>query len=600
VVAGNESTAKYFVCGGNSDQNLLLIDGTPIYGTHHMLGLYSAFNSDAINSAKFYSGSMPATYGGRLSSVMDVSLREGNARKLSGELTLGIFASKYLLEGPIVKGKTSFIITGSNSLLDKMHVPVAGNVMTLSGINHSFTTVESKERYRFWDINAKINHQFSLRSKLFVSLYRSSDKYDSPYDLNVSYKYQFWNKSLSLRYNYIFSPGLSANIIFYNTQFGEETNYTMGLNDFAAISSGISEYSAQTTLHQTIAHHNLLYGFQYLRNSTMPQKMTVSELFVDTDSAVVRTISHSTNLFVSDDFAVTKHLMLTLGFRLDITFADSVQYLSPQPRIIGKYSFTDRFFAKVSYTRTAQNNQVLPSSDYLYVLDIHVPVSKQIRPATADEFVVGGGYELWNGISFSLNVFERRYRNLILNGDNPNMLFGNWQEAIVTGNGIARGAELYLKKVIGSTTGWLSYTRSKSVRQFDDINQGDPFLFDYDRPQSFSLALIQELGKHWNVGANGGYASGHPVSKPANYYYRAGGMIITQSYPKYYRTSGLYKLNLCVNYSFKARYIGYKCSVGVYNVTYARDYYIVSIGYNERSAIGLVGVIPYCRLGLSF
>jgi len=615
VVSGTEATSGFFVRGGNSDQNLLLIDGTPIYNSYHMFGLFSVFNSDAINNATFYSGNMPAQYGGRLSSVMDIALREGNSKKISGEMMLGTFTSKFLLEGPIVNEKTSFLITGRRSILDIAPQSIQNIIILLSGMNRTQNEAQRIDQYMFYDINFKINHQFSSKSKLFLNWYKGNDSYNPQLQTDYRNSFDFGNQAFSLRYNQVLAKNLYANITIYNSNYhyknsrGEQlldsNNTVIGGNVLESY-TGISDYCANFQIDNSFAKHFLKYGVQYLNQTLTPGITTYYNGISDTTFRSVYS-NNNLNVFFSDDYSVKNKFTFTYGLRSDFTFTKTKTYARIQPRLKAKYLVNDRLFFKASYSRTSQNIHQLSFSTNGAPSDMWVPATSNVKPATADEFALGTNYVLTKDILISIDVYSKQMHDIIMYKEGASYLGENrnWQEMIVSGKGKSNGLELFLKKEHGKSTGWISYTLSKTTRQFNAINQGKEFPFTFDRTHNFNIAIMQKLGKHWDFGSSWMYATGYALTLSKSAFYTIDPFGDVNHIKQYgsknsSRMPDFHRLDVCFNYNQTTKYFKYKFNIGAYNV-YGRQnpYYVVESG-GRAIPIGLFKTLPYCGIAIKF
>jgi len=627
VIMGSETTSGYFVRGGGYEQNLILIDGTPIYNAYHMFGMFSVFNSDAINGMNFYKGGIPAQHGGRLSSVLDLSMREGNANKYSGEVMLGTFSSKFLVEGPIIKGSTSFLLTGRRSIMDISPEFITNTVIFLSGMEMASSSDVRLDMYSFYDVNAKVNHRFSDKSRLFLTFYNGRDEYNPDKVLLRDHTFNYGNKTLSVRYNHLFSSKLYGNLIVYRSHFNYST--TKGFverDETGAIvsgsslqsSSGIEDYACKVDFDYGLFSHNLKFGAHFVRQDVKPEVHSFNsvpnnpQFSIDTTFHFNALLNQGT-LYLSDMFTPIEGITINAGVRFDAYFVEQKTHTALQPRIALSYQLNDKFTAKGSYTRVSQPLHLLSHSSSGAPSDIWVPSTSRIAPSHSDEMVAGFTYSFNDNLLITVEGFAKRMDNLIMYSEGASYAINrtDWQDMVEVGSGKSRGLEVGLRKEQGNTTGWISYTLSKSTRQFDEINLGREFTFTYDRKHTIALALVQKLGKRWSLGANWMFASGHAVTLYNIFYYNSDPLSSALS-SGYYLVSGyeslnnarmptFHRLDLCIDYEKPTKLFNYKFSAGAYNA-YARrnPYYINQFPMMGVVKVSLFSVIPYISLSLSF
>lgn len=493
----------------------------------------------------------------------------------------------------------------------------------LSGVDKSTKDVQRIDFYKFYDINAKVNHQFSERSKLFFAWYNGRDVY-APEEWG-SYRdaFEFGNRAISLRYNHVLASNAMVNVTLYNSHF-DYTNTRQQLirgknnevvsENSLTNTSGVDDYSAKVSFEQGIARHRLNYGMQYLHQTLTPGVTSFHsdkmKGYFNTDTTIeYRYTNHVAGLYLSDDFKIHHRLSLTVGMRLDAVRAGSKNYIEPQPRLMARYSLTESLAVRSSVTRTAQYMQLLSFTSSGSPSDMWVPATDNVRPATANEFSIGAGYTPAPGYELSFDLFHKQMNHLIMYEEGASYVTesGDWQDKIATGRGKSDGMELSLKKERGMTTGWLSYTLQKTTRQFADINQGREFPFTFDRTHNLAIALVQKLGKHWEMGANWMYATGFAVTIAQTEYF------VNEPFGDYARQTGYYysgdknstrvpdfhRLDLCFNYKSKIKFIDYKLSMGAYNLYARKNPYYVVDGENP-GIVSLWGVLPYCGLSVKF
>jgi len=621
VAMGTEATSGFFVRGGGSDQNLILVDGTPIYNTYHMFGMFSVFNSDAINGVTFYKGGMPAQHGGRLSSVLDLTMREGNSQRFSGEVMLGTFSSKFLFEGPIAKGKTSFLVTGRRSTLDISPEMMSMAVIGFSGMYLASGDVRL-DMYSFYDINAKVNHTFSNRSRLFITLYNGKDDYSPQGSGIYDHTFGFGNRAGSVRFNQIFTENLYGNFMLYYSGYNysttkgsatrdEEGNVVSG-NSLTNRSS-IEDISLKTDFDYGVKNHTLKFGAQYLRQNVSPEVSAFNSVSSSSQYNVDTTyrfsdIVHQASLYVSDIYNPTNKLTLNAGLRFDTYFVEGKIYPTLQPRVTLSYLTFDRLTLKTSYARVSQNLHLLSFTSSGAPSDMWVSSTKKVAPSISNEFVAGLTFSPSDAIVVTLEGFLKRMDNLITYKEGASYAVNrtDWQEMVEVGNGKSKGLEFCVRKETGSTTGWISYTLSKATRQFDGVNRGREFTFNFDRTHNLAVAVMQKLGKRYSLGANWMYATGSAVTLSNIMYYNTGpfdyGYYTVVEYENLNneRMPAYHRLDICLNYERFKKHLGYKFSIGAYNAYAHQNPYYLTQSVEGIGQVSLFGVIPYLSFSLNF
>ena len=530
VQAGVDGSAGLYIRGGSPDQNLILLDGVPVYNVDHMFGFFSVFTPEAVKKVTLFKSSFPARFGGRLSSVIDVRTNDGNMQKYHGTFSIGLLTSKINLEGPIIKGKTSFNISARRSFLDLLAKP--------------FMPDDEKYSYYFYDVNVKINHKFSDRSRIYLSAYNGKDHFKTRFDADTNYEdgttMNWGNTIISARWNYIFNNQLFSNttVAFNNYRF-DINSYTT--NKFAGSSedmvnkysadyrSGIQDWSYKIDFdYNPTPTHRIKFGTEYMYHSFRPEVMT-SRISEQTDNHTERdSIYHSINnsriyaheisAYAEDNFKISPHLRLNLGLHLSLFRVQKKNYFSLQPRLSARYQLSRNVALKTSYTKMNQYVHLLSSMPISMPTDLWVPVTKKIRPMQSHQFSLGGYYTGIKGWEFSVESYYKDMRNVLEYKDGVSF-FGSssgWENKVEMGKGRSMGIEFMAQKTIGKTTGWLSYTLSKSDRKFakGGINNGERFPYKYDRRHNINLTVNHRFNDRIDIGASWVFYTGGTSTIP--------------------------------------------------------------------------------------
>lgn len=500
IAGGTEGSSGFFVRGGTPDQNLIILDDAVVYNSNHLFGFFSVFNGDAIKSVEAFKGGFPARFGGRLSSVIKIDMKDGNKEKLSGKFNIGLISSSVLLEGPINKGKTSFIVSGRRTYADVLAQPFI----------LAQTDGEGSGGYYFADLNFKVHHVFSPKDKLYWSNYYGRDKFYAKYDDEFSKgesRIGWGNITSTLRWNHQFGNKLFANTsaIFSNYEFmvTEENETKTDFNDYDfkfRTSSGINDYTAKTDFdYYPNSRHSIRFGAIATRHNFTPQRVLIREFSneVDTEQELN---SLETALYVEDDWKVTDKLSLSPGARLSYFKYNDQDYLNFEPRLALSYNIKPDLALKASYSRMNQYIHLLSSSGIGLPTDLWVSSTDKVRPQQSSQVAIGIAKDFLNkDYSLTVEGYYKKMDDVIAYKEGASFLAlsdletgksTNWEENITSGQGWAYGSEVLFRKQTGALTGWLGYTLSWSERQFDELNLGNKFFDRYDRRHDISIVGI--------------------------------------------------------------------------------------------------------------
>ena len=630
VQSGSEGSSGIYVRGGGPDQNLILIDGVPVYNASHLFGFFSVFNTDAINSVKLIKGGFPAEYGGRLSSVIDIRMKEGNTKKIHGEGGIGLVASRLTLEGPIIKDKTSFMISGRRTYIDVLTRPIIRSQGDVDG------------GYYFYDLNAKINHKFSERSRLYLSGYFGKDRFyakdkysnGTGNDLQEdSYeaRLQWGNGIGALRWNYIFNPRLFSNttITYSNYDFDvfneSRSKYVENgqtINNFSRIEylSGIQDWSGKVDFsYLPNPDHYIKFGGSYTYHTFNPgiNRYKEDSEFAreDTSYGSSKIYANEFYTYIEDDFKINDRLKVNGGLHFSGFAVEGETYFSLQPRISGRYLLTENTAIKASYASMAQYLHLLTNAGIGLPTDLWVPPTADIKPQIAHQVAAGVARTLAKGYEISMEGYYKKMKNLIEYKDGASFL-GNssdWQTKVETGEGWSYGAEIMFEKKVGKTTGWIGYTLSWTDRQFEELNNGEKFPYRYDRRHDLSVAVTHKFNDHIDIGVVWVYGTGNAVTLPTERYRPAQG-INTNFYTgdvgyiesrNNYRMPSYHRLDIGVNLHKETRFGSRTWSFGLYNA-YSRQNPFFLYFSNDRfgntrlTQISIFPIIPSFSYNFKF
>lgn len=532
VQAAGEGNTGFFVRGGASDQNLILLDEATVYNASHLLGFFSTFNSDAIKGVSLYKGGLPAEYGGRLSSVLDVQMLDGNKKDFGVEGGLGLISSRIKVEGPIDPGKGSFLVSARRTYIDLFTKASKDSVVKGSSLY-------------FYDINAKGNYHFDDRNALFISGYFGHDDIG----LKNTFGTNWGNATGTVRFNHIFSNKLFSNtsLIYSNYHYDVESFLT---NDDFQATSKITDINFKEDLQYSASDsHTLKFGLNILHHTIAPGDITSSSTSSINNNSVEQRYGFENALYLSDDWKASSRLTLLYGLRLsgvallgpgtfntydaagNITSSavySSNQlvknYVNLEPRFSASYQLNDENSIKASYNRNTQNIHLLNNSTSANPTDLYVLSSNNIKPEIADQ-VSTGWFKNFNDnqFEFSAEAYYKLLQNQIDYKDGANLVANpDVESQLVFGSGRAYGLELYLKKKYGRFNGWLSYTLSRTEDRFAAIDNDKYFPASQDRTHNFSAVGIYKLNKRWTLSGTFIYATGNAVSYPTGKYDNGG------------------------------------------------------------------------------
>jgi len=485
VKQSQEGTAGINVRGGSPDQNQILLDGVPVYNASHLFGFLSVFNSDAINQVKLYKGGIPARYGGRLSSVLDITMKEGNNQTPKGVVSVSPVSGRITLEGPIKPDTSSFIISGRRTFLD---IPVRIGLLLTQPVQAG---------YYFYDYTAKANWKINSKNRIYFSSYLGRDRYFIKYKeegAKSDYSYNWGNVTSVLRWNTEFSQKLFANFTgyyshFYNKQKiklkdEESLNYNIssGLNDFSL--AGDFDYYPSPA-------HNIKFGFKTSFQSFSPQLVVLRGFESDTTYGKgVNQQATIHSLYAEDDFNIGSRLRLNAGIRADAYQTGKQNYFYFQPRFSARYLLSDVLSVKGSWSRMSQYLHLLSNTSIGLPTDLWVPSTKKIKPQEGWQTSLGFYFEPKPGLEFSVEGYYKKMENVIRFDQGASFLDSrqkSWEDNVITGEGLAYGSEFLVKKTTGKLTGWAGYTLSWSNRKFEELNNGKPFPYRYDKRHDLSI-----------------------------------------------------------------------------------------------------------------
>ena len=535
-VAGEGNTGLY-VRGGGADQNLILIDEAPVYNPSHLFGMFSVFNSEALKSAEIYKGGIPAQYGGRLSSLLDIRTKDGNAKKFAASGGIGLISSRLTVQGPLIKDKCSFIISARRTYAD-LFLKLAESLKLTTNPN-----IKGAQLY-FYDLNAKINYKINKNNQVFLAGYFGKDVLSAAgFGLNWS------NATSTLRWNHVFGSKLFSNVTLLYSDYNYQLGIVSGSNGFKW-KSNLKEVGVKDDYTYFLNPNNeISFGINASYKEYSPGKFIPDESNTSFKKFTLEPYhSMEESIYLSNKQKFTKRFSVEYGARYTMfqnIGSDSVaQYNGPvangdivgtkgykpfqlirnfngfEPRISSRYLINDQSSIKASYNRTFQFMHLLSNSASPLPTSQWVPSTQYITPQKADQVALGYFRNFKeNKYEASAEAFYKYYYNSIDFKDNANIIANrNIETEIRRGTGWAYGLELFLRKNTGKLTGWISYTWSKTQLKIPGINNGDPYYASWDRRNNINVVMSYDVNSRWNISGNWVYGSGRPLTIPVQLY----------------------------------------------------------------------------------
>ena len=632
VQSGVEGSTGLYVRGGGPDQNLYLLDGTPIYNPSHLFGFLGTFNSDAIKDVRLLKGGFPARYGGRLSSVIDLTMKEGNMKRFAGTAAVGLLASRMTLEGPIKRDKASFLVSARRSYADLLFRPF---------IDRS----EEDFGYHFYDLNAKTNVILTSRDRIYLSGYAGADRLFSSYSTSSEIdefdesKLGWRNISSTLRWNHIFGPRVFSNVLVGYTNYAlhVSNNYRYNSNGERygfqdSFDTGIRDLHARADIEFIPnSHHSIRFGASGILHSFLTGAFEsiyrVADAIEDSlASPNRRSNGRQLQAYVEDDWRLSSRLRLNVGVHASGFWIDGENYLSIEPRVSALLRVSSNTSVKASVVQMQQYIHLLSTTSGLSLpTDLWVPTTSRVQPQQSLQVAAGfvqlfsdGNYE------FSMEGYYKWMDNLIEYKEGANYFdaaFGNWEDRVASGRGRAYGGELFFQKKVGKTTGWIGYTLSWSRRQFDEINRGNWFPYRYDRRHDASLVISHGFSPTVDFGASWVYGTGQSVTLPVgevlsetSFSYRVAfpwtpgsglSLYSIQSTRNGAQIPAYHRLDLGVRFHRRGSRFNRILAFGTYNTYNRRNTFTIFRGQNDDGErvfkkLSILPIIPAISYQLSF
>ncbi|MBJ04490.1 MAG: TonB-dependent receptor [Flavobacteriales bacterium] len=619
IQSGGEGTAGFYVRGGGPDQNLILLDEAVVYNASHLFGFFSVFNNDAINNIELIKGSMPANYGGRLSSVLDINMKNGNNKKFGAEGGISLISSRLTLEGPIKKDTSSFIISGRRTYFDILAKPYID------------TTSFAGSGYFFYDLTTKANYTLSKKDRLYLSGYFGRDVFSfNSRDWGFNLSMPWGNKTASLRWNHLFNSQLFMNtsIIFTDYRFELNASYEGdGVNYESEIFSGIRDWNIKSDISYFPEKHKIKIGANYTFHKFNPTSFYVQ--YNDSISEnIINYYAHEYAFYINDEYSLSERLVVNAGLRHSgflqtgpftryvrnnsgligqVAIVDSINYKKGEPvkyyggfepRFSMRYLINSTSSFKIGCTQNYQYIHLSSFGSSNLPTDLWLPSSDVVKPQLGRQ-ISAGYYKNFqeNNYETSAELYYKSMKNLVEYEDNytPGSSSDNPDNYLTFGNGESYGLELFFAKRTGNLNGWIGYTLSKTTREFDELNNGKWFYAKYDRTHDISLVMNYQLSKRLNFSTVFVYATGNSSTLPESIYFINGEPILEWGSRNSYRMEPYHRMDVSLtlnskeNKKFKSSW-----TLSVYNVYNRKNPYFIQfnqegtpsqIGSNEQETV---------------
>jgi outer membrane receptor for ferrienterochelin and colicin len=628
VQKGSEGSSGIYVRGGGPDQNLIILDDAPVYNANHLFGFFSLFNGDALKSVELTKGGFPARYGGRLSSVIDMQMKDGNKEKIKGEAGIGLISSRLMLEGPIKKDKASFLFSARRTYLDLLIRPF----MTKKD--------DGKIGYYFYDFNAKLNYVIDYKNKLYLSGYFGKDKFyikESKTDAQKGIKERggidWGNATGTLRWNHLINEKLFSNVslIFTNFLFdiGFQNKDQNNSSQFRYF-SGIRDYSLKADFDYFLnSKHTIKAGLNATYHFFRPDAIVMKDSYQGTDnlnfSNTTKINTYETAVYVEDDYKITSRWRANAGFRLSNFNVRGKSYFNPEPRLSVRYALRSDLSLKASYATMNQYIHLLSNAGIGLPSDLWVPSTDKVKPQNSSQVALGVAKDLKikeTDFEISVEGYYKKSKRIIGYKEGASFInvgsFTNgedykfsYEDIVTPGNAESYGAEFFFQKKTGKFTGWIGYTLSWTWLKFDELNFGKRFPARYDRRHDISLVGTYKLTERITLSAVWVYGTGNAISLPLSTYNIPlnghsndninGYQNVTV--PDYgdknsFRMSPYHRLDISIQFHKQKKRYERIFELGVYNAYNRRNAFYYDTSYDEKTKqtkliqISLFPIIP--------
>lgn len=603
VQAAGEGNSGIYVRGGGPDQNLVLMDEAPVYNTGHLFGFFSVFNNDAISDVTMYKGNMPASYGGRISSVIDFSMKEGDFQKFHADGGIGLISSRLTLSGPIVKDKLAVMVSGRRTYIDMITKPFVERE-GIRGVP-----------YYFYDLNGKVNWKIGEKDELFYSGYYGRDNLRLVFlDGRINAMIDWGNETSTLKWKHVFSEKVVQHVALIYNKFGFISEASFDEYD-SGVTSGIKDFSAKADYdYFPSVRHKIKVGGIYTRHTYTPRRTTATADTIDFGEGSVNSKIRVNDMaiYALDEFSLTEKLKINIGLRYNLfnqvgpynyikeengerdttsfSSGETVQnWDGLEPRFSARYLINEKSSLKTAFNINNQYIHLVSLTGNTMPFDIWLPSNKKIKPQRGWQYSLGYYRNLKeNNYEFSVEGYYKEMANqLEYRQDYVPAVSGEVEDDLVSGDGWSYGLEFFLKKKYGDFQGWIGYTISRTQRKFPDINEGRIFPARYDRIHDLSIVATYDYGERWSFGATFVYATGQAVTLPERRYFIEGDVFFQYGDRNSYRMQPYNRLDLSVTYKSKeTKKFKSNWTLAIYNAYNRKNPYLYFIDVEGNPADG--------------
>ncbi len=607
VQSSGEGNSGLYVRGGGPDQNLILLDEAVVYNPGHLFGFFSVFNSDALRSTTLIKGGIPASYGGRLSSVLDISMKEGNNKQYQLDGGIGLISSRLTVQGPIKKDVSSFMVSGRRTYVDLLLLPI--NNPDIEG-----------NSYYFYDLNAKVNYRFSDKDRLYISGYFGRDvfSFKSPQD-DFRVRIPWGNATATLRWNHLFHEKLFMNtsVIFNDFNFAFESRFS----DFRFdLFSGIRDYNFKTDFdYYPSPQHHIKFGINYTYHVFRPYTANAQTGDAEfSNDSLNRKYAHEAAIYIQDEYDISKKVKLNVGLRgamfsqvgpyVQYLYDDLLRpvdtvnygrsqnirtYFGLEPRANIRYAINQKISLKGSVSLINQFIHLVSNATTTLPTDLWVPSTAIVKPQQGIQYAIGYFHNYKdNMFETSIELYYKDMRNQIEFGQSyvPELNL-DVEQNFVFGRGWSYGAEFFVHKKEGKLTGWVGYTLSYTDRKFPDLNDGKKFPARYDRRHDLSVVASYEINEKWKLSAVYIYGTGQAVTLPTGRYFIEGRVVNQYESRNGYRMEPYHRADIAAVYTFKKRTnFQHDLTMSVYNIYNRKNPFFIYFDVNGNINDGNINV----------
>ena len=594
ISTASEGSTGFNVRGGSIDQNLILLDEASVYSASHLAGFFSVFNSDIIKDITVYKGGIPSLYGGRASSVVDITMNNGNSKNFAGSGGIGLLSSRLSIEGPVINEKMSYIISGRRSYADIILKALPGDI------------IERGTNLFFYDLNAKLNFSAGEKERFFVSAYLGRDVFG--YE---GYGMDWGNYTGTLRWNHLYNEKIFSNVSFIFSDFSYGFNidrdiiYDSGIMDYGLKDDFTFFLNPDNTINTGVELHYRLFNPGSLRTS----ESSSMDIIIDMKNAI------ETAAYIQNKQNISPLLNANYGLRISafgqINKDEKFNaYFLAEPRLSFNYMINDRSSIKLSYNRLSQYLHLLSNSTAGQVTDIWIPSSEQIRPVITDQVATGYYRNFLNDIiESSVEVYYKNIQNITDFEDGTNIILNeDIEDNIISGRGRSFGAEFYIKKKLGRFRGWVSYTLSRTENRIEGINNGEWYPAKYDKTHDISVVGVFDISRRLSLSSAFVYATGNAVTFPSGKYELNSKVIPYFTERNGYRMPSYHRMDISLKIKGKeGKKFKTSWDISAYNVYNRYNAYSIYFrendnmpGVMEAVKLSLFGIVPAFTFNISF